>query len=73
MVLRALLPLRLEFETLKMILEIGTGVEKAELRVKRSAKKAEKKQEATMLVLRFIHGFIGVSRRTSQNIIQKSK
>ena len=47
MVLRALLPLRLEFETLKMILEIGTGVEKAELRVKRSAKKAEKKQEAT--------------------------
>jgi len=49
-----------------MILEIGTGVEKAELRVKRSAKKAEKKQEATMLVLRFIHGFIGVSRRTSQ-------
>jgi len=33
------------------------GVEKAELRVKRSAKKAEKKQEATMLrptSLRFI-------------------
>ena len=35
---------------MKMILDtIGTGVEKAELRVKRSAKKAEKKQEATML------------------------